>query len=141
MLPLIGLLAPILDKVLDKVLPNTAERDKVKAELALKMAEQETELIKALIQTDIAQAEINKIEAQSESPFKSMWRPALAWVCVLSFTWLTVLQPVVLFVYPLYTGKVLTVPTIDTSILTTVLFGILGLAGYRTYEKKTGITG
>lgn len=140
MLPLIGALLPVVGKVLDKVIPNVAEREKAKMELQLKLAEQEGELVKALIQSDIAQAEINKIEAQSENPIKSLWRPALAWVCVVSFSWLTVLQPIAVFVYPLFTGKQLIVPTIDTSILTTVLFGILGLAGYRTYEKKSGVT-
>lgn len=140
MIPILGILMPVVSKIIDKVIPDVAGREAAKMEIQLKLAEQEGELVKALIQSDIAQAEINKIEAQSESPIKSLWRPALAWVCVLAFTWLTVVQPVVLFVYPLLTGKILTVPQIDTSILTTVLFGILGLAGYRTYEKKSGVT-
>jgi hypothetical protein len=140
MLPIITTLMPLLGNVLDRLIPNVAEREKIKMELQLKLAEQEGELIKALVQSDVAQIEVNKIEAESENPIKSLWRPALAWVCVLAFTWLTVIQPVVSFVYPMYTGKPLVVPEIDTSILTTVLFGVLGLAGYRTYEKKTGIT-
>jgi len=140
MIPLIGTLLPIVGKVLDRIIPNVAEREKVKMELQLKLVEQEGELVKALIQSDIAQAEINKIEAQSDNPIKSLWRPVLAWICVLAFTWLTVVQPIILFFYPLFTGKSLMIPQIDTSILTTVLFGILGLAGYRTYEKKNGIS-
>lgn len=139
MIPLVAALLPTVAKLLDKVLPNTAEKERFKAELAIELQKQEGELIKALIQSDLAQAEINKMDAASSDKFKSYWRPALAWVCVLSFTWLTVIQPVVALTYALL-QKPLALPVFDSSMLMTVLFGILGLAGYRTYEKKTGIT-
>ncbi len=140
MLPvLLAALLPTVGKLLDKVLPNTAEKEKFKAELAIELQKQESELVKALLQSDLAQAEINKMDAASNDKFKSYWRPALAWVCVLSFIWLTVLQPIIVFIYAAK-GLPLALPEFDSSILTTVLFGILGLAGYRTYEKKTGIT-
>lgn len=140
MIPFISAIIPVVGKVLDKIIPDVVEREKVKMEIQLKLAEQEGELVKALIQSDLAQAEINKLDAQSNDKFKSYWRPALAWVCVLSFTWLTVIQPIVVFFHSLIYKAILPLPAFDTSILTTVLFGILGLAGYRTYEKKTGIT-
>src|SRR3990172_2095186 len=105
MIPFIASILPVVGKVLDRLIPDVAEREKAKAELELKLVEQEGELVKALLQSDIAQAEINKLDASSDDKFKSYWRPGLAWVCVLSFTWLTVVQPIVVFVYSLY-GKV-----------------------------------
>jgi len=140
MIPFITSIIPIVGKALDRLIPDVAEREKVKMEIQLKLAEQEGELVKALIQSDLAQAEINKLDAQSNDKFKSYWRPSLAWVCVLSFTWLTVIQPIVIFFHSAIYKTILPLPVFDSSILTTVLFGILGLAGYRTYEKKAGIT-
>lgn len=138
MLPALLALVPTVTKLLDKVLPDTAAKEKFKLELEMELRKQESELVKALLQSDLAQAEINKMDASSSDKFKSYWRPALAWVCVLSFVWLTVIQPIVVFIYAMK-GMPLVLPEFDSSILTTVLFGILGLAGYRTYEKKTGI--
>lgn len=134
---LLGALLPTVGKLLDKVLPDTAAKDKFKAELALELQKQETELVKALLQSDLAQAEINKMDAQSGDKFRSYWRPALSWVCVLAFIWLTVLQPIAVFIYAAK-GWPLELPEFDSSILSTVLFGVLGLAGYRSFEKVKG---
>lgn len=134
MLPALLALVPTITKLLDKVLPNTAEKEKFKAELELELQKQETELVKALLQSDIAQAEINKMDATSSDKFRSWWRPALAWVCVLAFIWLTVLQPITVFIYAA-NQRPLQLPEFDSTILTTVLFGVLGLAGYRSFEK------
>lgn len=136
---LVAALLPTLGKLLDKVLPNTEERDKIKFELEMELRKQEGELLKALLASDAIQAEINKSDSQSSDKFKSYWRPALAWVCVTSFTWLTVLQPIVVFAFAA-AQQPLSLPEFDASLLMTVLFGILGLAGYRTYEKKTGVS-
>lgn len=132
-------LMPVIGKLLDKVLPNTAEREKAKLEIETELARQEGELVKALLQSDLAQAEINKMDASSSDKFKSYWRPTLAWICVTSFAWLTVIQPILATIYSVM-QKPLLLPTFDSSLLMTVLFGILGLAGYRTYEKRTRVT-
>jgi len=36
-------------------------------------------------------------------------------------------------------GHVIVFPALDTGTLMTLLFGMLGLGGYRTYEKVSGI--
>jgi len=140
MIPIISSLIPLLGSVLDKVIPNKAEAERVKLELQAKLLEQEGKLIESLIKTDVIQAEINKTDAQSTDKFKSYWRPSLAWVCVLGFTWHTVIQPLIMFGTTLYTGVPPVLPAFDGGMLNTVLFGILGLAGYRTYEKKSHLT-
>lgn len=139
MISILTSILPILGGVLEKVIPNTAERERVKLELEAKLLEQESKLIEALVKTDVIQAEINKADAESGDKFKSYWRPGLAWVCVLSFAWHTLLQPLVVF-FSALAGETVVLPVFDAGMLNTVLFGILGLAGYRTYEKKSGIT-
>lgn len=139
MLPLIGALIPIVSKVLDKVIPNVAEREKVKMELQLKIAEQEGELVKALIQSDIAQTEVNKVEAGSENLFKSGWRPAVGWICVTGLTW-SIFLPVIDWFLRLCGVQTPQLPMLSGEVLTSLTFGLLGLGGLRTYEKKTGVT-
>ena len=82
----------------------------------------------------LGQIEINKIEAQSESMFKSAWRPFIGWVCGFSLAYAAVLEPFMRFVAVQleYDG---TFPVIDTDITLQVLMGLLGLGAYRSYEK------
>lgn len=139
MLPIIGVLLPIVGKIIDKVIPDVAGREAAKMEIQLKLAEQEGELVKALIQSDIAQSEVNKTEAASDNIFKSGWRPAVGWICVTGLAW-SVFLPVVAWFIRLFGVQVPELPVLNGEILTSLTFGLLGLGGLRTYEKKTGVT-
>lgn len=139
MLPVIGALLPIIGKVIDKVIPDVAGREAAKMEIQLKLAEQEGELVKALIQSDIAQSEVNKTEAASENIFKSGWRPAVGWICVTGLAW-SVFLPVIAWFIRLSGVQVPELPVLNGEILTSLTFGLLGLGGLRTYEKKSGVT-
>lgn len=92
----------------------------------------------------MAQVDLNKEEAKSPSLFMSGWRPACAWVCVLSLAYAVVgytfLTWVIQF-YSLSQGVVIPkLPPPDATLTFEVLFGMLGLGGYRTYEKLKGVT-
>lgn len=144
MLPLIASLIPTLASVIDKVIPNVAEREKAKAELALKLAENETELVKLFTANDQGQIEINKEEAKSNSLFVSGWRPYVGWTCGIGVSWAFVLKPVldwgVAFAsrfYPQLVG--FTTPVLNTGELMSLLLGLLGMGAMRTYEKFKGV--
>jgi len=98
-----------------------------------KLAEIEASLIAMEQQAMNAQVELNKIEAASPSLFKSGWRPAAGWLCVCGLAWSTFIYPVWTWLANLYT-KVLP-PTLDTAVLISLLVAMLGLGGYRSYEK------
>jgi len=76
------------------------------------------------------QAEINKVEAQHRSLFVSGWRPSLGWVCSLAFAYHFVAFPIIKTIYP-----EVDFPVLETEPLFTVLLGMLGLGGMRTFEK------
>lgn len=144
MIPLIASLLPILGNVIDKVLPNTAEREKVKMEIQLKMAEHELEFAKLLSANDQGQIEINKEEAKSNNLFVSGWRPFVGWTCAIGVAWAFVLKPVadwgVSFFsrfYPQLVG--FTTPVTNTGELMSLLLGLLGMGGFRMMEKKWGV--
>ena len=76
------------------------------------------------------QSEINKLEAQHRSLFVSGWRPSLGWVCSLAFAYHFVAFPIIKTIYP-----EIEFPVLETEPLFTVLLGMLGLGGMRTFEK------
>jgi hypothetical protein len=138
-IPLITALLPMLGSVLDKIIPNVAERERAKAELALKLAEQENQLLSALVQSDIAQAKINEIYAADKDRFKSYPRQLAMWVSVIGLAW-TVLPVIVGQFFVWFGHPAPTVVELPEFVVNSLLYGLLGLGAYRTYEKKSGIT-
>lgn len=88
----------------------------------------------------LAQIEVNKIEAQSPSLFKSGWRPFLGWVCASAFAYHFLVQPLVVFGLAYGGYDPIDLPEFDMGSMMTVLMGMLGLGGLRTYEKQKGLT-
>ena len=76
------------------------------------------------------QAKINEIEAQHRNLFVSGWRPSVGWVCSVAFAYHFVAFPIIKTIYPNTEF-----PVLETEPLFTVLMGMLGLGGLRTYEK------
>ena len=86
------------------------------------------------------QLEINKAEATHKSIFVAGWRPFIGWTCGVALCWHFVLAPITIFLCA-YLGVVIPeLPTFDMGSLMTVLMGMLGLGGLRTYEKQKGLT-
>jgi hypothetical protein len=79
-----------------------------------------------------AQIEVNKVEAAHKSLFVAGWRPAIGWICGFALLYSTIVSPIL--------GIWLEVPEVDTSLLTTVLMGMLGLGAMRTFEKTKGVS-
>lgn len=134
-LGLLGVLSPVLDKVLSFI-PNPADREKARLAYELEVQSKQLEIMKLFAASDAGQVEINKIEAASDDKFKSYWRPALAWTCVAAYAWMYLLQPITIFVLLMLGKEVPMMPTFDLGEMTPVLMGVLGLAGLRTYEKR-----
>lgn len=126
---LLGNLMDLIGKISDKVWPDQTKR--IEAQTALLQMQQSGELatLEKLGQSDSAQVDINKIEAASDSKFKSWWRPALGWVGVTGFTYQLILRPL------LIGFGVGNFPALDMETLASLTFGMLGLAGYRTIER------
>ena len=117
---LTALIGPV-SAILDKVIPDKDLREKLSHEIAT-MADRQMS----------AQIEVNKVEAAHKSLFVAGWRPAIGWICGLALLYSTIISPIL--------GIWFTVPDVDTSLLTTVLMGMLGLGAMRTFEKTKGIS-
>ena len=77
------------------------------------------------------QLEVNAVEAAHKNMFVAGWRPAIGWICGFALMYSTILSPIL--------GIWYTVPPVDSSLLTTVLMGMLGLGAMRTVEKTKGV--
>ena len=95
------------------------------------------EKAKLIQEINKAQIEVNKIEAASSSFFKSGWRPSVGWICSFALGYHFVLQPMLVFGLTA-AGYQLVLPEFDMSTLMTVLMGLLGLGGMRSFEKVKG---
>jgi hypothetical protein len=132
-----GIVGKIIDAAVSRIWPDPVEQAKVQLELAkLAQAGEFKELEFELAQMT-GQMEINKAEAASGDRFTSGWRPFIGWICGTAFAIQFVVGPVVVFGSKL-AGKALEFPTMDWDQLMPVLFGMLGLGAYRTYEKVKG---
>jgi hypothetical protein len=76
------------------------------------------------------QSEINKMEAQHRSVFVAGWRPFIGWICGLALAYNFIIRDVIAWVSPDAMP-----PAIQMDQLITILLGMLGLGGLRTFEK------
>jgi len=119
----------IAGKVLDKFIQDKDLKAKLQHEMDMQ-----------LHNANLAQIDVNKAEAASGSIFKGGWRPFVGWVCGIALLYHFILSPLILFGVTLTGVDIPPIPEFDMGSLMTVLMGMLGLGGLRTYEKQKGIT-
>ena len=112
--------------------------NKFVADKNLKM-QLEHELKTQLQTANLAQIEVNKIEAASTSWFVAGWRPSVGWVCSLAMLYHFIIAPLAQYLLTIF-GVQAALPEFDFSQLSTILMAMLGMAGLRTYEKKEKVT-
>ena len=127
-----ALIGPVTG-ILDKFIEDKDQKAALAHEIATMSERHAQELAKG-------QLEINKAEAASGSVFKGGWRPFIGWVCGVAFAYHFVLQPLIVFGVTAAGVEIPELPSFDMSSLMTVMMGMLGLGGLRSYEKKQGLT-
>jgi hypothetical protein len=85
------------------------------------------------------QTKINEAEATHRSVFVAGWRPFIGWVCGIGLMYAVFIEPLMRFIFTVK-GWTIVFPKIDTTITMQVLFGMLGLVGARSFEKKNNLT-
>jgi hypothetical protein len=106
----------------------------------------ENSLLIAESQVNLAQIKLNEAEALSSSGFRGNWRPAIGWVCVLGLFYQLIFQPLLPWIL-MSSSIVLShkaiilpeLPKLDGQTLFSLISGLLGLGGFRTFEKLRGI--
>lgn len=102
---------------------------------AEKQAEIQQKIMEIELAASQAQTAINMEEAKSESIFVAGWRPFVGWVGGCSLLYAAILEPLMSWLARLY-GSTVVFPTLDTTITMQILFGILGLGAFRSFDKS-----
>lgn len=121
----------IIAGILDKVIPDFAQKEKAKQELQAAIESNDFQLA-------LAQINVNQAEAQSTNLFVSGWRPSIGWVCSVAFSLHFVFFPILNWFLALFGQNQITIP-FDMNTLITVVMAMLGIGGLRTYEKIKGV--
>lgn len=123
--------AQVANTVLSRVLPDEAAKAAATAELAKMQLQGELDSV-------AGQLKVNAAEAASASTFVAGWRPFIGWICGAGLGYEFLLRPLLTYVTALAGGHFVA-PDLDMASLSQLLFGMLGLAGMRTYEKVQGV--
>ena len=128
MIALLGILGPILDRILGSVLPDPAARQKAVMDALGKLQD-----------SDIEQLKVNAAEAGHTSIFVAGWRPAVGWVCALALAYTYLIVPLVMwFSYAI--GQPIPKPPVLDDALWELMMGLLGMGALRSLEKIKGVT-
>ncbi len=130
-----GLIGPILEPLIG-LIPNKNARAEAREKA-------EAQIVTAMTGLVQGQLDINKEEAKHASLFVAGWRPAVGWICGVALGWNFIVHPMLLwiaFALPETAIDLTTAPQLDTGELMTILLGMLGLGGLRTYEKRVGVS-
>lgn len=118
-----SLIGPVTG-LLDKFIEDKDQKNALAHEISTMAERHALEIAKG-------QLEVNKVEAAHKNLFVAGWRPAVGWSCCFALVYSTILSPIISIWF--------TVPAVDSSLLTTVLMGMLGLGAMRTAEKVKGV--
>lgn len=118
-------------RLLDKIIPDSAAREKAQAELLRAAQDQDFQLA-------MGQIEINKEEAKNPNLFVSGWRPFIGWTCAIGLVYNFLLYPLLLWSVAVL-GLTLTPPPLFSNNLMELVFGMLGMGALRTFEKAKGV--
>ena len=121
----------LIKTIINKIAPDADIEVKAKMEQAM------FELQKNHLEV-MAQTEIDKVEAQHSSVFVAGWRPFIGWVGGFGLGYELVFKPILNGILLLF-GTTVGFPAIDTSLLQTVVGGLLGLGLARSFEKSKGV--
>lgn len=127
----LGAVADLANGVISRIWPDASEAEKGKLTLALAQLNAELESRKG-------QTEVNAVEAANPNAFVSSWRPAVGWICASALGYQYVIYPILLWAVAFYPNLNAPKPVVS-EILMELLFGMLGMAGLRSWEKGKGV--
>ena len=114
----VGAVSDLIGTDVNKIWPDKTEKEKAELVAAVSLVQ--------------GQLDINKVEAANPSAFVSGARPFIMWICGVSLGYQCLVYPVLIAYIP-------KIQQADMGTLLTILLGMLGLGGMRTFEKLNGV--
>ena len=110
--------------LLDKFIEDKDQKNALAHDLATMADNHAQELAKG-------QLAVNAVEAAHKSLFVAGWRPFVGWICGVGLLYNVLISQILAIWFE--------VPTVDPSLLTPILMGMLGMCAMRSYEKTKGV--
>lgn len=129
--PELGSIFGVVDKVVDRLVPDKNAGEKLKNEIQLELAQ-------AQMKGELAQLEVNKAEAASSSMFVAGWRPFIGWICGCALAYQYLFTPLAWWIATSFRLQFTAPPKLD-DVLWQLMFGMLGMGTLRTVEKFKGV--
>lgn len=134
--PIISSIIDIGSKIIDRIFPDPQAKAAAQLELYKLAQAGEFKQMEADLQLALAQVEVNKVEAGGNA-FASSWRPAVGWCGVIGLLYTYLMQP--LLAWYSTAIDIPAPPSLDLGDLLTLLAGLLGMSGMRTFERIKGV--
>ena len=127
-------LLPTISGLLDKIIPDPEARAKAQLDLLKLQQDGAFKELDAQLQINLAQAEINKVEAASQNGFQAGWRPLAGYMCVAGLGYEFLLRPLLPWALTVSGVEAPPLPSLD-GVLFELMFGMLGLGTLRTADR------
>ena len=126
-------LIPIVGKVLDNIFPDPKAAGEAKIKLMEMAQAGQLAALDADVKIALGQIDVNKAEAASGDKYASRWRPTIGYICAAGLAYNFLLYPLLTWLTVFYPN--INVPPLLANNLMELVVAMLGLAGFRTYEK------
>ena len=120
-------------ELIGKFVEDKDQKNKLAHEIATMAERHAQELAKG-------QLTINAEEAKSRNVFVAGWRPFIGWTCGIALLAHFLIFPSADVVTAYMGIEPVAYPAFDMDSLMTILLGMLGLGGMRSFEKSKGLT-
>lgn len=127
-------LLPTISGLLDRLIPDPEARAKAQLDLLKLQQDGAFKELDAQLQINLAQAEINKVEAASQNGFQAGWRPLAGYMCVAGMGYEFLLRPMLPWVLTVSGIEAPPLPSLD-GVLFEMIFGMLGLGAMRSADR------
>jgi len=127
--------------VVDQFIEDKDQANRLKAEIKKQIESQDHEQVIMQLQGQLA---INKAEARHKSIFVAGWRPFVGWIGGAALAYQFLLYPLLVWCWTFLQAKGIVPatlpapPVLNTGALLTVVTGMLGIGGMRSYDKSKG---
>ena len=115
-------------KSADSLVDNAFTSDEERKELENELVKTEADFLSKI---NKSQSRVNQTEAKSGSLYLAGWRPAIGWIGALALFYQFILYPILLWFNVTKTPPA----PFDYSLLYSIITGMLGIAGLRTFDK------
>lgn len=133
-----NLIIPAVTTILDKVLPDAQAAADAKFKLLELAQNGQLAEMNAVKELALAQLDVNKAEAASADPYTSRWRPTIGYVLGAALAFQYLINPLIVWYAAIWQPGI-TPPAIGLDDnLWELMFGVLGLAGWRSLDKIKG---